>query len=43
MLPFTGFVEILIGVNLLQTEVFLFNPERKRRLRFRTAVIINVL
>lgn len=30
--PFSGFVEILIGVNLLQTEVFLFNPGKKRRL-----------
>lgn len=28
-IPFRGFVEILIGVNLLQTEVFLLNPERK--------------
>lgn len=43
MLPFTGFVEILIGVNLFQTEVFLFNPKRRRRLRFRMAGIINVL
>lgn len=28
-LPFRGFVEVLIGVNLLQTEVLLFHPKRK--------------
>lgn len=28
-LPFRGLVEVLVGVNLLQTEVLLFHPERK--------------
>lgn len=41
-LPFTRLVEVLVGVNLFQAEVFLFNPERQRRLRFRMAVVINV-
>lgn len=29
--PFTGFVEILVGVNLFQAEIFLFNPESKQK------------
>lgn len=41
--PFRGFVEILIGVNLLQTEVFLLNPEREMGLDQTVAVVINVL
>lgn len=41
--PFRGLVEILIGVNLLQTEVFLLNPERKMGLDETVAVIINAL